>query len=178
MEAFLVGLTWFVVGDYFATLVVIALVIALIVGGVRHRWASHEGWRTLLDWYVLWGVGISNLINFVFHSFLGDFSAQQIGWAQSPFQLELALASLGIGIAGVIAFPRRVGWLAKLVATVPPTVFMLGAGLGHIYQAITTGDSAFANSGPILYTDLVIPFWAVLLLWLARVEERRARRAA
>ncbi|MEN2742477.1 DUF6790 family protein [Microbacterium sp. X-17] len=176
MDSFIGAVITFLVGDYFVTLVLIALVIGLIVAGVRHRWAAHDGWRTLLDWYVLWGVGISNLVNFVFHSFLGDFSAEQIGWAQSPFQLELALASLGMGIAGVVVFARRTGWWAKFAATVPPTVFMFGAGIGHIYQAVSTGNTAFANSGPILYSDLLIPIWAVVLLVLARVEERRAER--
>jgi hypothetical protein len=122
-------------------------------------------------------VGIANVVNFVFHSFLGEFSAQQIGWAQSPFQFELALASLGMGVAAIAVFPRPTGWWAKFAATVPSAVFLFGAGLGHIYQSVTTGNSAFGNAGPILYSDLLLPVWAVLLLVLARREERREARA-
>jgi hypothetical protein len=177
VDAFITAVIAFFAGDYFVTFTLVALVIGLIVAGLRHRWAGHEGWRTLLDWYVLWGVGISNVVNFVFHSVLGDFSAEQIGWAQSPFQFEVALASLGMGVAAIIVFPRRTGWWAKFAATVPSSVFLFGAGVGHIYQAATTGNSAFGNAGPILYSDLLLPVWAVVLLVLARVEERRAARA-
>lgn len=173
MEAFLTAATMFVVGDYYVTFAVVGVVIALIVAGARHRWRSGDGWRTILDWWTLFAVGISNLVNFVFHSFLGDFTAKQIGWAQSPFQLEVALASLGIGIAGVIAFARRAGWTAKLVANVPNAIFLFGAGVGHLVQIAATGNMAFGNAGPILWSDLYLPIAAVVVLVLARAEARR-----
>jgi hypothetical protein len=49
---------------------------------------------------MLFPIGISNLINFVFHVFFGDTAAKFIGWDNSPFQAEVGFASLGIGIAG------------------------------------------------------------------------------
>lgn len=177
MQEFLTSATMFIVGDYYVTLAVIGVVIALIVAGVRHRWRAGDGWRTVLDWWTLFAVGISNLVNFVFHSFFGDFSVAQIGWAQSPFQLELALASLGIGIAGIIAFSRRAGWTAKLIANVPNAVFLFGAGVGHVVQIAATGNMAFGNAGPILWSDFYLPIVAIVLLVLAGVEGRRAAEA-
>jgi len=168
----------FVIGDYYVTFAVIGVVIALIIAGVRHRWRRGDGWRTILDWWTLFAIGISNLVNFVFHSFLGDFSAEQIGWAQSPFQMELALASLGIGVAGVVAFPRRIGWAGKLIANIPATVFVLGAGIVHIVEIATTGNMAFGNAGPILWSDLYLPAATVVLLVLSGLEARRAAKSS
>ncbi|OJX63572.1 MAG: hypothetical protein BGO95_05215 [Micrococcales bacterium 73-13] len=178
MDQFIGGLIAFVVGDYYVTLAVIGLVIALIVAGVRHRWRDGSGWRTILDWWTLFAVGAANLVNFYFHSVLGDFSAEQIGWPQSPFQFELALASLGIGIAAVIAFPRRMGWPAKLIANVPHVVFVLGAGIVHLVDIIATGNMAFGNAGPIFWSDFYLPIATVLVLMLAGLEARRPARAA
>jgi len=178
MQGIIEGAIWFLVGDYYVTFAAIGLVIGLIVAGVRHRWRrpGRSGWRTLLDHHVLWAVGVANAVNFVFHSFLGDQSAALIGWAQSPFQLEVALASLGMAVAGFIAFPRRSGWIAKLVAVISPAIFLFGAGAGHIWQQLANGDQAFANSGPILYSDLYLPIVSAFLLVMARLEARRAER--
>jgi hypothetical protein len=174
VDALLTGLIAFFAGDYFVTFTLVALVVGLVAAARHRRGGGHDTWRTLLDWYVLWGVGVSNVVNFIFHSVLGDFSAEQIGWAQSPFQFEVALASLGMGIAAIAVFPRRTGWWAKFAATIPSSVFLFGAGIGHIHQSLATGNSAFGNAGPILYSDLILPVWAVVLLVLARAEERRA----
>jgi len=55
---------------------------------------------------MLFTIGLSNLLNFVFHVFFGDTAAKVIGWEQSPFRAEVGFASLGIGIAGVIALKQ------------------------------------------------------------------------
>jgi len=178
MQEFLTAATMFVVGDYYVTFAVVGVVVALIVAGRHHRWRAGTGWRTILDWWTLFAVGISNLVNFVFHSFLGDFSAEQIGWAQSPFQMELALASLGIGVAGVVAFPRRAGWTAKLVANIPSAVFMFGAGIVHLVDIIATGNMAFGNAGPIFWSDFYLPIATVVVVVLAAREARRATASA
>jgi hypothetical protein len=60
--------------------------------------------EAFFSYYMLFPIGISNLINFVFHVIFGDTAARFIGWEQSPFQAEVGFASLGIGFAGVIAF--------------------------------------------------------------------------
>jgi hypothetical protein len=51
--------------------------------------------EAFLSYYMLFPIGISNLINFVFHVFFGDTAAKFIGWENSPFQAEVGFASLG-----------------------------------------------------------------------------------
>jgi hypothetical protein len=44
--------------------------------------------EAFLSYYMLFPIGISNLINFVFHVFFGDTAAKFIGWDNSPFRLK------------------------------------------------------------------------------------------
>ena len=68
--------------------------------------------EALLSYHLLFAIGINNLINFLFHVFFGEVAAKFIGWENSPFQAEVGFASLGVGIAGVLAFKAslRFAW--------------------------------------------------------------------
>ena len=98
--------------------------------------------------------------------FFGKVAAAFIGWADSPFQFEVGTASLGFAIMGFIAafrsFDLRVG------ATIPFSVFTVGAAFGHIREMISAGNFASGNAGVILYADFAVPAFGLLLLWLQR----------
>jgi hypothetical protein len=154
------------------------LVIGLIVGGVAIARAPRPISGAvvvdrLLAWYVLFSVGVTYLVNFVFHVFFGQMSAAFIGWADSPFQFEVGTASLGFSIAGFIAafgsFDRR------LIAIVGSSIFLLGAAVGHVYQMVTVHNFAPGNAGMIFYTDIIVPLVGFLLLWWQwRITSRTA----
>ena len=88
-----------------------------------------------------------------------------IGWAQSPFQAEVGFASLGIGIAGLLAF--RAGLPFRVAAYIPPAVFSLGAAGGHVYQMIVAHNYSPGNVGLVLPTDIILPAVGFVLLWLS-----------
>jgi hypothetical protein len=145
------------------------LVIGLIVSGIAIARAPRPIGKAvvidkLLAWYVLFNVGITFLVNFVFHVFFGPMTAAFIGWADSPFQFEVGTASLGFSLAGFVAafasFDRR------LVAVIGPSIFTLGAAVGHIEQMVTAHNFAPGNAGVIFYTDIFIPLFGFILLWL------------
>jgi hypothetical protein len=100
--------------------------------------------------------------------------AQTIGWQTSPFQFEVGVANLGIGLAGLYAAFRS--FEARLATSLALACFLIGAGVGHIRDIITTGNFAPGNAGPILITDLLTPTAIFLLLWLtgSRGEETEA----
>jgi len=77
--------------------------------------------EAFFSYYLLFTIGINNLVNFVFHVFVGDTAAKFIGWEQSPFQAEVGFASLGVGIAGVIAF--RASLPFRFATLIPPSAF-------------------------------------------------------
>jgi hypothetical protein len=118
----------------------------------------------LLSWYLFWTIGVSFLVNFVFHAFFGRMSAAFIGWADSPFQFEVATASLGFSVVGFLAAWRSFD--LRLAAIVGPAMFLLGAAGGHIYQMIIARNLAPGNAGVIFYTDIGLPLFGFVLLWL------------
>src|ERR1700743_860456 len=79
----------------------------------------------LLSDYILFAVGLMYLYNFVVYTAFAEKSAAFIGWANSPFQYEVGYASLGFGVAAILA--HRSHFMARLVAVVGPSLFLWGA---------------------------------------------------
>ena len=93
-----------VVSNYPLTFFVIGLVVAgMAIARAPRPITGAVAVDRLLAWYVLFNIGVMYLVNFVFHVFFGQMSAAFIGWADSPFQVEVGTASLGFSIAGFIA---------------------------------------------------------------------------
>ena len=178
MEAVLTDLTTVILSNFTVTLFVLGLITAGIgmLRARRHgRLTASVVWSRLLDHFLLLSVGVSYLYNFVMHSVFGDFTAEVIGWDQSPFQLEVAFASLGFAAVGFLAFPRRQGSMVKLAALLGPALFLWGAAGGHIYQLLTAGNEAQGNAGSILYTDILLPIAGFVFLWGFVATSRRER---
>ena len=122
--------------------------------------------EALLVWHVFWSIGVSYLVNFVFHAFFGGLAARFIGWADSPFQFEVATASLGFVAMGFLAARRSFD--LRLAAVLGPALFTLGAAAGHVHQMVIAHNFAPGNAGPIFYADIVAPLFGFALLWFAR----------
>ncbi|HHF7374123.1 DUF6790 family protein [Legionella bozemanae] len=118
----------------------------------------------IFSWFLLFNIGLAYLFNFVMHVFFGDFTAQFIGWPQSPFQMEVGFASLGIAVNGIISFKSKIAFRAATI--IVPAMFLWGAAGVHLYQMITTHNFEPGNAGTIFWTDILIPAIAFLLLWL------------
>lgn len=119
-----------------------------------------------LRWFMFFGIGVTYFYNFVCHVFFGDMAAKFIGWAQSPFQAEVGLASLGYAVLGFMSFrPHR----ALRVGTVAAVAcFMWGAAIGHVYQIFTAHNFAPGNAGGMLWYDILLPLLGIFLLWKTR----------
>jgi Family of unknown function (DUF6790) len=160
------SLLFFFAANYFLTFLITGLVAALISLINKPRpLRIHTVAEAFFAYYMLFTVGINNLVNFAFHVFFGDMAAKFIGWANSPFQAEVGFASLGIGIAGVIAF--RASLPFRFATLIPPAVFLLGAAGGHIYQMIAAHNFSPGNVGVVLPIDIVIPVVGFIFLWLS-----------
>src|SRR5215831_6084280 len=110
---------FFFIGNYFVTFFIIGLIAAGIsLLNKPKPLRISEVAEALLSYHLLFAIGINNLINFAFHLFFGDVSAKFIGWENSPFQAEVGFASLGVGIAGVIAFKASLPF--RFAALIPP----------------------------------------------------------
>ncbi|MGV3635851.1 MAG: DUF6790 family protein [Pseudorhodoplanes sp.] len=120
--------------------------------------------EALLSYFLLFSIGISFFYNFVMHVFFGEMAARFIGWANSPFQAEVGFASLGFAVVGFLAFRGDRG--IRTAAVVGPSLFLLGAAGGHIYQMITAHNFAPGNAGIIFWTDILVPAIGFSLLYL------------
>ncbi len=145
------------------------LVIGLVASGLE-LW-RHPGPRegpaiveALLAWFLFFSIGVSFFYNFVMHVFFGEMAARFIGWPDSPFQAEVGFASLGFAVVGFLAFRGSAG--LRRAAVIGPSIFLLGAAGGHVYQMITAGNFAPGNAGVIFWTDILVPVFGALLLAL------------
>lgn len=146
------------------------LVLGFVVAGIAIARHPAPVPRTLVAERLLrrhlWiAIGLGNLYNFVMHAFFGPMSARFIGWADSPFEFEVALASLGFAFVAFYAGSR--GMQARIAAWLGPSVFTLGAAGGHAYQMIHAHNDAPGNAGVIFYTDIFVPVIGLLLLVFA-----------
>lgn len=121
----------------------------------------------LLAYVNLFPLGLMGLWAAIGHIALPAESARAIGWTTSPFQFEVGVANLGMGMAGVIAAFWR-DWGFRAGVAVVATGFLGGAAVGHLVQIAATGNLAAGNAGPILYTDVLTPLALLVLLALTR----------
>src|SRR5215510_5699774 len=112
----------FFVGNYFVAFFIVGLIAAGISLLNKPKPLRVDGvCEAFLSYYLLFAIGINNLINFIFHVFFGDIAAKFIGWENSPFQAEVGFASLGVGIAGVLAFKSSLPF--RVATLIPPWAF-------------------------------------------------------
>jgi 4-amino-4-deoxy-L-arabinose transferase-like glycosyltransferase len=121
----------------------------------------------------LFGVGVagSGIGGFFGHVFLSDQVGESIGWPTgNPFQLEVGVANLAVGILGIVAMSRRDGFREATV--IAATVFGVGATLVHAMDVIDSGNLAPGNTTQNI-SNLLRP--ALLIAFLA--ASRRAERS-
>ena len=121
----------------------------------------------------LFGVGVagSGIGGFFGHVFISDPVAESIGWPTgNPFQLEVGVANLAIGILGIVAMGRRDGFREATV--IAATVFGVGATLVHAMDVIESSNLAPGNTTQNI-SNLLRP--ALLIAFLA--ASRRAERS-
>jgi hypothetical protein len=124
----------------------------------------------LLSDYLLYAIGITNLYNFVVHTVFAETSAAFIGWANSPFQYEVGYASLGFGIAAIVA--HRSNFTTRLVAILGPSLFLWGAAAGHVHEILKSKNFSPGNAGVVLWTDIFLPVIGFAFLYFYHSQQR------
>jgi uncharacterized protein DUF6790 len=119
----------------------------------------------LLRYLFLFPLGVQGLWAFAGHVFFAEQSAASIGWATSPFQYEVGVANLGLGLASIYAAFR--GFEARLAVAIAAACFLIGAGIIHILDIVERGNLAPGNAGPIMVTDFLTPITVLILLVMA-----------
>lgn len=163
------------------SLVPILLIVAALVSAGLAVWQGPRPVtrdfviERLLRYLFVFPLGLQGLWAFVGHVFFPAQSAAAIGRANCPFQFKVGMANLGLGLASLYAAFR--GFEARLTAFLVAACFLIGAGLFHIKDIVTTGNFAPGNAGPIMVTDFLTPIAVLVLLYLSS-SAPRAKSAA
>ena len=129
----------------------------------------------LLRYLFLFPLGLQGLWAFIGQVFFAEQAAASIGWANTPFQYEVGVANLGLGLASIYAAFR--GFEARFAVAIVAACFLIGAGVIHIVDIVGRGNFAPGNAGPILVTDFLTPVAILVLLFFAS-EKWRPKSAA
>jgi len=170
MEEIIGGTIRFVLMNFTATFTAIGFLVAAIIIAIKKP-GAHGAWTTLLNWFLLVGIGITYIYNGIMHTVFGELSAQLIGWEDNGFQAEVGFASFGMGLVGIVASAKRFPFSTKFVALIVPACFLWGAAGAHIYDIVNTGNMSSNNAGTVLYTDILIPVVG-FALWIAAFVTR------
>jgi hypothetical protein len=121
-----------------AVLLVLAVIIAL---ARRHAPAAER----LLAWILLLPIGVTGLWSGSYHVFFPAIAAGHIGWQISPFQFEVGMADLAIGVTACFAFWCDLNF--KVAAVSAASIFLLGDAVGYFRQMVVAGNFAPGNAG-------------------------------
>ena len=100
---------------------------------------------------------------FIGHIFYSDLVAYFIGWPpNSPFQFEVGIANLTLGVLGTFCIWLRGNfWVATVIAN---AIMGFGGATGHVLQMVFHANYAPGNTGLILYIDIFAPILGIVLL--------------
>src|SRR5580700_10381628 len=140
-----------------------------VVGASVHLAFSPERRRsgaavagTYLLYLLFFYVGLMGVLTAYAHVFRPVETSASIGWSTSPYEYEVGMADLTVGVLGVLCLRFRGNfWLATAIAN---AVWLLGDAVGHVRQMLEHGDHAANNSGIFLYTEIATPIVILALV--------------
>jgi len=151
-------------------------VVALVAASVHLGFSAkrRSGPTTIVGTYLVYllfiYVGLMGLFTAYYHVFRPLEASASIGWATSPFEYEVGMADLTVGVLGVLCVVfRGEFWLATAIAD---AVWLLGDAVGHIREMTAHNNHAEYNGGIFLVFELAMP---VLILGLVFYYRRLTR---
>lgn len=151
-------------------------VVALVAASIHLGFSAKRRGRpaTIVGTYLIYllfiYVGLMGLFTAYYHVFRPLEASASIGWATSPFEYEVGMADLTVGVLGVLCLVfRGEFWLATAIAD---AVWLLGDAVGHIREMLLRNNHAENNAGIFLVFELAMP---VLILGLVLYHRRVTR---
>jgi Family of unknown function (DUF6790) len=127
------------------------VLLALVGASIHIAFSSDRRSRraviaeTYLIYFLLIYVGLMGLLTAYGQVFRPVQTSATIGWQPSPYEYEVGMADLAVGVLGVLCFWFRGNfWLATTIAN---AVWLLGDALGHIREMVLAKNYAPNNSG-------------------------------
>jgi hypothetical protein len=150
----------------FALIAVLAASVHVALSPQR-RSARGAVAATYLIYLLFIYVGVMGVFTAYAHVFRPLQTSASIGWSTSPYEYEVGMADLTVGVLGILCFWIRGNfWLATAIAN---TVWLLGDAVGHIRQLVLYNDHSANNSGIFLGAEIITP---LVILHLALNNRR------
>ncbi len=148
-------------------LLIISLIIAvfrvLTFERPRDKFAIYN---EFYRWITLLGAGVVAIYAFILHLCFPNLAAASIGWSNSPFQYEVAIANLGFGVLCILAF--KASYSFRLASVIGMSFWLWGDAVGHIRQMISANNFSPGNAGPWFWSDLIVPVLLIVFLILSK----------
>lgn len=149
-----------VLQNFGLSMLILAIVLTLFEWLMRKMVRRSVSFTIFYRWLALLAVGATALYAFAMHAFMPEFTAKTIGWANTPFQYEVAVANLAIGCLALLSF--RATYSFRLATVIATTIWLWGDATVHLYEMMTKNNFALGNTGSWLWIDILIP---ILLIW-------------
>ncbi len=143
----------------------LAIIASFLQWALDHKTNTYE---IFFRWIAFLALGLTGIYAFIIHAFFPELGASTIGWANSPFQFEVAVANLGFGILAIFSFRATYGF--RLATVLGNTCWLWGDAIGHIYQMITQHNFTLGNAGSWFWLDIIIPL--ALIICLIKLKPR------
>jgi hypothetical protein len=149
-----------------------AMVIVAVAIAAGRAFYGKPFAEELLRWSLLLPAGLNGIFTAATHIFMPEYCAEIIGWPDSPFQYEVGIADLAIGVLGVMACWGNFGF--RFAATVAAVIWYGGDAIGHVRQMVVAGNFEPGNAGSWFWMDVLLPI--ILIVSLAICWRRNDRR--
>lgn len=117
-------------------------------------------YEIIYRWLALFCLGFTGIYTFFMHAYFPVLAAAAVGWSDSPFQFEVAVADLSFGVLGLLSFRASIGF--RLATVLGSTIWLWGDAVGHIYQITKFNNYATGNSGTWFWMDIIVPLILVI----------------
>ena len=119
---------------------------------------------TVMRWLLFLPGGCMFIASSVMHTVFAKKTAANIGWQTNGFQYEIGFASLGLGVAGILAGATvPSAWLPVAAAG---AIFLVLAGANHVREMAKDRNFSAGNTTILLY-DFGLPIsYAIALIAL------------
>lgn len=148
----------------------VMFILASLIPLLRHRQSGRFAER-YLSWLLLLSIGVASLWAGLYHTLSPQTAAAFIGWQSSPFQFEMGMADIALGVVAIVSFWRSLQF--KLAVVLWVAIEFAGLVYGHFHQLATTGDHQAGNAGILLGLTIIHVVLLPLLWMLARRSARQ-----
>ncbi|WP_449394837.1 DUF6790 family protein [Devosia riboflavina] len=97
------------------------------------------------SWLLLLSVGVEALWGGLFHVFFPEMASAQIGWQPSPYEFEIGVSDISLGLVAIAAFWRSLSF--KSAIAIFSVLFDAGVLIGHFQQAFAANNFSPDNFG-------------------------------